>query len=215
MAENRESNLQELVPIVQEHLLPMVQEAVDTCVRAHADDEYNNNFTFGTHVWGNLWNRLSQYAAQGATPFEPSGDAKDYSIRVRGVRLKPHSVRTDTRLPNSARSIKKRIDAVQLKLFTDDEEAAWLPGTVVLAFAASPEEGLTEVFLGVLQKTGAYEWREAVPVFQRDKIGDLETTSTAVVGGTKRADEEPEIEPEIAVDPNRHQQPPVQAADGE
>ena len=206
MAENGRVSLRELVPLVREHLLPMIRDAVDVCVRSHADDEYNDNFTFGTQAWKNLWNRLQEYAAKEGTPFKPSGDLKDYSIRVQGVRLKPHSVNTDTRLPNSARAIKKRIN-LQLTLFPDADGIACLPETVVLAFEASPEEGLREVFLGVLQKNGfttQYEWRDVAQVYERDGAG--ETVDTATPSSAERVAEEPEAAPTLDYDPGKRQE---------
>ena len=117
-----------------------------------------------------------------------------------------------------SRPIKKRIDAIQLDLFGTDSEAAWLPGTVVLAYLASPEEGLSEVFLGVLQKssfTAQYAWRDVAPVYQRDEVRDLETADMAPSVSIKHADEEPEADPKVNVDPTKRQQPPMKVVDGE
>ena len=135
---------------------------------------------------------------------------------IQGVRIEPHPVHGDTRLPNNARAIKKRIDAIQLDLFGTDSEAAWLP--VVLAYLASPEEGLSEVFLGVLQKssfTAQYAWRDREPVYQRDEVRDLETADMAPSISIKQADEEPEADPKVNVDPTKRQQPPMKVVDGE
>jgi len=221
MTEDNPSGLEEIAPLVQEHLLPLIDEAVDTCVRTYVLDEFSDTYIFGTQLWRLTWNRCLALAGEEGSPFSHSGDSKDYSIRLRGIKIEPHPVSQDTRLPNNAKAIKERLAAVQLDMFAGSgEEAVWLPESAVLAISASPEEGLLEVFLGVLQKngfSGQYEWREVVPVYQRlEAAEDTQTAGAATSASVEQADVEPEFEPDIEIDLEKeHQQDLSQAEENE
>ena len=216
MAEDSPTGVEEIVPSVREHLLPLIHASVDTCLRTYGLDEFSDNYVFGSQLWRLVWNRCLALAGEEGSPVSYSGDSRDFSIRIQGVKIEPHPVRFDTRLPNNAKAIKDRLDAVQLTLFAAyDEEGVWLPNSLVLAIAATPEDGLHEVFLGVLQKNGftsQFEWRDVVPVYQRLTSGmDVPTTGTTPRAG--QVDVEPEFEPDVAVYPTKCRQAPSQAED--
>jgi hypothetical protein len=47
-------SLEDMVPHVQEHLLPQIQQAVAICVNSYWEDSaFNDSWTFGTHFWKN------------------------------------------------------------------------------------------------------------------------------------------------------------------
>ena len=50
--------LDDIAPYVKEHLLPEIQQSVEVCLRSYWDDDYNDMWIFGTHLWKNTWNRF-------------------------------------------------------------------------------------------------------------------------------------------------------------
>ena len=154
MSEKFSSSIKAIVPVVREHLLPLIEEAADTCVRAYAADEFNDTYTFGTQLWRNVWNRFLPVASDESIPLSHSGVKTDFSLRCGSISLEHHRVRKDTRLPINALAVKKKIDRGQLSLFADQPDDTGFAESVVLAIVAEPEEGLMEIFLGVLQKDG-------------------------------------------------------------
>ena len=117
MIDESPARLEEVAPLVRKHLLPLIQASAETCVRTYVFDEFNDTYTFGAQLWRLTWNRCLALTGEEGSPFSYSGDKNDYGIRHRGIKIEPHPVRMDSRLPNNANAMKKRLEFVQLSLF--------------------------------------------------------------------------------------------------
>ena len=73
--------LEDITPHVREHLLPEIQQAVEVCVKAYLEDEFNDTWTFGTQFWKNTWNRFEAVAEFKDCPFGVYGKGNEYNTR--------------------------------------------------------------------------------------------------------------------------------------
>lgn len=168
------TKLDDLVPYISEYLVPLVEDAVETCNRAYMDDEYNDNWTFGTQLWRNLWNRIYEAALSDDNPIEICHGDHMYAFRIGPAMLRHHRVNRITSIPRSAKAAKSTADAVQLLLF-DEEIYRTDLNNIILAIAAEPGVGLSEIFIGKLEKvpsSSQYRWAVRVPVLAEEEVTD-------------------------------------------
>lgn len=169
------SSLADLVPHLSQHVVPLVKEAVQVCMRAHADDPFNDNWTFGTHFWKNTWNRIKAISESEDNPISTPVKGNEFYFSVGNATIYHHRVGGDSLLPRSAKKVKVLADEAQLPLFPQKKLITF--DNVVLGIAADARVGLTEIFLGKLEKDAAsdrYFWSETASLFKSSTM-TLET----------------------------------------
>ncbi len=171
--------IEDVVPVIRRHLIQEIEKAVEVCIDAHKADPFNDNYTFGTQFWKNMWNRINQIANSGDTPLEPHGKANEYKFRIGRFILRHHRVGGQYSLPRSAKSAKR--EAIQLNLFGPTYPEL-LPGeNFILAIEAEPDEGLNDVFIGELRQSSTTEefcWERKIPVFTPGELSILKGNLT-------------------------------------
>lgn len=177
MEELKIETLEDLVPHVQEHLFPEIRQAVEVCVKAYLEDEFNDTYTFGTHFWKNTWNRFETVAELEDCPFGVHGKRSDYKLKIGPYVIRHHRINKQSRLPNGAKAAKSSADykhMVQMNLFTGQIEAQEDAEIIVLAIDADAKSGLNEIFLGEITpldlESKKYRWARKVPVFLADGV---------------------------------------------
>ena len=174
MEETRIQKIEDLVPVVRKHLLPRIERAVDVCILAFRADYYNDNYTFGTQLWRNTWNRISELAHSYDTPIEPHGKGNEYKFKIGPFILRHHRVGGEYLLPRSAKSAK--CAAIQLNLFGPVFPEI-LPGdNIILAIEAELDEGLKDLFIGELKQdagTEKFYWEKEIAVFTPEELSIL------------------------------------------
>jgi hypothetical protein len=174
MEESSILKLEDLIPVVRSHLVPHIGKAVEVCIHAYRADHYNDNYTFGTQLWRNIWNRISEMANSFDTPIEPHGKGNEYKFRIGPFILRHHRVGGEYLLPRSAKSAKYA--AVQLNLFGPTFPEI-LPGdNIILAIEAEPDDGLKDVFIGELKQNSTTEkfyWEREIAVFTPEELSIL------------------------------------------
>jgi hypothetical protein len=162
------NSIEELVPYVAKHLVPLIEDAVNSCERCYQIDPYNDRWTFGTQLWRVIWNRFQSLSNAETSPIECL-PGNIYAFRIGQATLRHHRVRNFNAIPKSAKAAKEEADGVfkQLTLFDDREYFNKDIQNVILAIAAEPEVGLSAIFLGKLIKDNeskGYQWAITVPV---------------------------------------------------
>ena len=170
MESKKFSGLEEIVPLVQEHLLPEIKRACEVCLKSYGEDPaFNDKWTFGTHLWKNTWNRFKAVAELEDCPFEVWGKGNDYQLKIGHFIVRHHRIDRETTLPNAAKAAKSAAITLQMMLFdglyTDTTEK----GNIIIAIDADTNDGLREVFLGELMPlsldSNKFRWEKKVRVF--------------------------------------------------
>ena len=99
-------NLKDIAPHIIEHLVPEIERAVEVCVKSYRDDEFNDMWTFGTHLWKNTWNRIESAASFEDCPFEVYGKGNEYKLKIGPFVVRHHRIDKETRLPKGAKAVK-------------------------------------------------------------------------------------------------------------
>jgi len=165
-----------LVPVVEKHLLPLIEDAVEVAMDAYDANEFNDNYTFGTHCWKNLWNRIATSQLSNVSPIRRHGKANEYKFKLEGVILRCHRVDGKSKIPRSAKAAKLYIEQNMILPFKENLLQHDNPENIIVSIDVDPEHGLREVFLGELVKspTGrGYTWDNRVSVY---KSTELEST---------------------------------------
>jgi hypothetical protein len=160
------STLEDLVPYLSQYILPHVKESVQVCVRAFTDDPFNDNWTFGTHLWKNTWNRIRATAEIENNPITAPIRGNEYYFSIGNATIHHHRVGGASLLPNAAKAVKALVDEAQLPLFPHERKLAF--DNVILGISADPMNGLSEVFLGKLEKDASseqYFWSKRVSLY--------------------------------------------------
>jgi hypothetical protein len=163
----RIASLKDLVPHVSQYIVPLITEAVEVCLRAHADDPFNDNWTFGTHLWKNSWNRIKATSEIENNPIMTPPKGNEFCFSIGNATIHHHRVGGEGLLPRSAKKVKALADEAQLPLFPQKRRVAF--DNVVLGIAADVQIGLSEIFIGKLEKDVAsdrYFWSETVSLFK-------------------------------------------------
>jgi len=196
MQELKFKTLKDIAPLVEEYLVPEIQDSVEVCIRSYQDDDYNDMWIFGTHLWKNIWNRFESATRYEDCPFDVCGKGNEYKLKIGHYVLRHHRINQESKLPNGAKAVKAA--ALQLSLFSEE----WAPpieiDNIVLAIDADVENGLIEVFLGELLpqdlNSKKYLWIKKVPVWSAN-VTDV--VNTAIV----RIPAISEIKKHVAVEP--------------
>ncbi|CAK8719459.1 hypothetical protein GKODMF_11050 [Candidatus Electrothrix gigas] len=142
--------LDDIAPLVQEHLLPEIQASTESSMESYAADPFNDSWTFETHRWRNTWNRFKSVAKLEDCPFEVYGNSKEGKLKIGRYILRCHKIDKKSGVPTGARAL-KRDAPVQFSLpFLNDIEQQYPIDNVVIAVDADPKNGLRKVFLGEL-----------------------------------------------------------------
>jgi hypothetical protein len=160
------SSLEDLVPHLSQHILPHVKDSVQACVRAFYADSFNDNWTFGTHLWRNTWNRIRATAEIENNPITTPIKGNEYCLHIGNATIHHHRVGGAGLLPTSAKAVKDLVDEAQLPLFPQDRKLT--VDNVILGISADPKNGLSVVFLGKLEKDSSsdqYFWSERVYLY--------------------------------------------------
>jgi len=205
-------SLEDMVPHVQEHLLPQIKQAVEICVNCFLmDTAFNDTWTFGTQFWRNTWNRFKAVAeVLEDCPFEVCGKGNEYKLKLGKYVLRHHRINQQSKLPSGAKAVKSAANYIQLSLFSDEWGAPVENDNIVIAIDADPRRGLKEVFLGELMPlepdSKKYRWENKAPVY----LADGEEASTAdiihiedVPGFEHHAPEEEIVEVQVKLDNSR------------
>ena len=127
--------IEEMVPYVQEHLLPEIQQAVEVCVKSFWDDPvFNDMYTFGTQFWKNTWNRLSTVSELEDCPFDLCGKGNEYKLKMGPFVLRHHRINEQSKLPSGGKAVKSSADYIhQMSLFNEEWYAPVEVDNIVLA----------------------------------------------------------------------------------
>ena len=129
-------SLEDMVPYVQEHLLPQIQQAVEICVNCYLmDTAFNDMWTFGTQFWRNTWNRFKTVAEEiEECPFETFGKGNEYKLKLGPYVLRHHRINSQSKLPSGAKAVKSAADYMQqMSLFSDEWSAPVEKDNIVIA----------------------------------------------------------------------------------
>lgn len=167
-------SLEDLVPHVQEHLLPQIHQAAEICMNCYLmDTAFNDMWTFGTQFWRNTWNRFRTIAEEiDECPFEVSGKGNEYKLRLGPYVLRHHRINSQSRLPSGAKAVKSAANHIQMSLFNDEWDAPVEKDNIVIAIDVDVHRGLKEVFLGEIMPSevdsSKYKWVRKAPIFLVD-----------------------------------------------
>ena len=138
--------------VVEQHLLVLVRQTVEVCIKAYyIDKECNDNYTFGTQLWRNLDNRIKRAIINNAIPLSIFGKKNEYMYSVANSPFRFHRVSRDSGLPNSARALKTYLEDNRRFLPFDDKDILgdYPYLNSIVGIEATPEDGLQRVFVGV------------------------------------------------------------------
>lgn len=160
--------LEELSPYITRYILPLVKESVQVCVRSFHDDAFNDGWTFGTQLWKNTWNRIKETAEIENNPIEVPIKGNEYFFSIGNATIHHHRVGGTGMLPKSAKAVKAHVDEAQLPLFPGESKPTSFDN-IILGISAEPADGLSEIFIGKLEKdtsTDQYRWSERVSLYK-------------------------------------------------
>lgn len=163
--------IEDIAPFIQEYFVPAIEESAEVCVRSYWDDPYNDNWTFATQLWKNIWNRIYEIASSENSPVHLYGKGNEYRFRIGSVVLHHHRIDSSTSLPRAARAAKSFADTMQqLRLFDMEFDGYDEQDNIILAIDANPEDGLREIFIGELERESLvhkkYQWAKKIPIFK-------------------------------------------------
>ena len=190
--------LSDFVQPVQEHLLPLLDDAMDAAVERHgiAEGRGADSFSFGTDAWSLPARLFRDYCQSTECPFSLSSD-KGCVLKIGDSTLRHHKVGhteaedINSSFPNGAHALVQEVSQ-QLLLFPIEPDAT--SDDVVLAYMANPTDGLCAVYLATVGRVNngkIVEWDQVVPVWSRSgvDVGAFETVMSV----------EPEVTPEPQV----------------
>jgi hypothetical protein len=192
----RIASLEDLAPHVHEYLVPLITDAVQACLHSYWSDPFNDNWTFGTQLWKNTWNRIKSIAENGNNPIMTPIRGNEFCFSIGNATIHHHRVGGDSLLPRSAKKVKALADEARLPFFSQEKRVAF--DNVVLGIAADVHDGLGEIFIGKLEKdigTDRYFWSETVHLIKKSGIV-LETPKYIYF------EEEAEAIPVLVLNPN-------------
>ena len=193
------SSLEDLAPYLSQYILPHVKESVQVCVRAFSEDPFNDNWTFGTHLWKNTWNRIRATAEIENNPISAPDKGNEYCFHIGNATIHHHRVEGTGLLPTSAKAVKAMVDEAQLPLFPQETKLAF--DNVILGISADARNGLSEVFLGKLEKDSSsdqYFWSKRVSLYNVSSAEPAEVEYLFV-------GEEREAMPVLTLRPNKEE----------
>ena len=162
--------LEEIALMVEEHLLPEIEESVEACMSSYHSDEFNDSWTFGTNFWRNVWNRLKSVSSFEDCPFDYLGGNK-YKLKADQYIIGCHRIDRKSRIPAGAKALKREAPVQLPPILASLEylqELRPLIDNVVIAVDADPVKGLREVFLGELFRiydSKKFVFRNIVSIF--------------------------------------------------
>lgn len=170
MQESEFENLKDVALHVNEHLFPVIEQAVEVCVRSFWADPFNDKWIFGTHLWKNIWNRFAVLASLDDCPFELCGKGNEYKLKIGPFVVRHHRIDRETTIPRAARAAKSAADAaIQLRLFDDEWDHTIEKYNIIIAIDADVDDGLREIFVGELMpcstESNKYRWAKKEPVW--------------------------------------------------
>ncbi len=202
--------LEDIAQPVAEHLVPEIERAVEVCVKSYRDDEFNDMWIFGTHLWKNTWNRFEALASFEDCPFEVYGKGNEYKLKIGPFVVRHHRIDTETRLPKAAKAAKSAAKAIQRSLFGGKWDISVEKDNIVIAIDADAKNGLKEIFIGELMphslESKKYRWVKKVPVYLAEGAKRSTADLIQIVdmpGFTQYAPEEEIPEVQIGLDKSK------------
>lgn len=198
MINNEIKNLEDIVPLVLEHLVPEIQQSVEVCIQCYNNDEFNDMWTFGTQLWRNIGNRFKTIAEFEDCPFEICGKGNEYKLKIGSFVIRHHRIDNESKIPNGAKAVKESARQHMLP-FGAEWEAPIDIDNIVLAIDADIQNGLKEVFLGELKQkdieTKQYKWGTKIPVYLPEgiKASSVEIIQISNISGYKQLTPEEDI----------------------
>ena len=168
--------LEDIAPILRDLFLATTKEAVEVCIASYETDvRYNDNYTFSTQLWRNLWNRYHEVALQPETPISNSGKGNDFAFKILDIIFKHHRIDRQGSIPKGAKAAKACADRIhyQTNFYWPELEDLGDQTNIILAIDADPENGLRDIFIGKLvRETGrvkSYFWSNVVYIYRSDE----------------------------------------------
>lgn len=196
MRKSEKETLEEIAPLVEEYLLPEIQDSVEACIRSYKDDDYNDMWIFGTHLWKNTWNRFESATRYEDCPFDVCGKGNEYKLKIGPYILRHHRIDQESKLPSGAKAVKAAA-SLQLSLFSEEWDIPVEIDNIVLAIDADVHSGLREVFLGELMpqypNSKKFKWVKKVPVWSAKDV-DVSSGEIIQISGM------PQFKPQIPVE---------------
>lgn len=193
---NEQPPLDDLVGPVREHLLPLLQDALEACAERHnvAVGRGADHYSFGTDAWS-LPARL--FRDDKDNPFGPV-TGPGCVLNYNGVPIHHHRVGESeaddiaVSFPEAAQGLRKKIGR-QMELQFESEPVCNEVEPVVLAYMANRDDGLCAVYLarvGSILKGKIVEWSETVEVWTAG-------TASVPTETTEQVEAELVAEPEV------------------
>lgn len=198
--------LKDIAPYVEEYLVPEINASVEACIRSYNDDDFNDMWIFGTHLWKNTWNRFDSATSYEDCPFDVCGKGNEYKLKIGSYVLRHHRIDQESKLPNGAKAVKAA--AQQMYLFGEEWDAPVEIDNIVLAIDADVQNGLKEVFIGELKQkhpnSKKYKWGKTISVYlaKGAEASNSEVIQISNMPGFKRQAPAEEI-PKVAIELNR------------
>ena len=201
------NELEDIAPYAFDHLLPEIQESVESCIESYlVDPVFNDMWTFGTQLWRNTWNRFKAVSEEYEDcPFEVCGKGNEYKLQIGPYVIRHHRIDHESKLPNGAKAVKVSARQ-QMYLFCGKWDAPVEIDNIVLAIDADVKNGLKEVFIGELKQkrsgTKKYKWGKKVSVYLADGVeaSSAEIIQISNMPGFKHAPEEEVAEVAVELD---------------
>jgi hypothetical protein len=201
----RVESFEDLRKPVLEYLVPAIEKAVEVCRKSFHEDEFNDNWVFGTHLWKNTWNRFKALVDFEDCPFDIYGKANEYKLKIGDFVVRHHRIDTETQIPNGAKAVKAAA-FIQMELFDQYGKGVSVTSkdNIVIAIVADAYDGLREIFIGELLpnsiESKQYYWAKKISVYLAEGVNPLDIDFIQFRNFTNHPQFAPEEEiPEVPV----------------
>lgn len=177
-----DNQLDLLAAAIRQHLLSLLEDALDASVERHriAEGRGADEFSFGTDAWSLPARRFRDCTREDEVPFkllgEPGCVLKFGSIRLRHHRVGESEVDDIWQsFPGNAKAAgEEAAKQLALEFYFRTQEMPRPPqvGTTVLAYMANPTDGLCAAYLTTIrkvQKRKITAWSSVVELYRRDR----------------------------------------------
>ena len=201
--------IEDIAPFVHEYLLPEIQQSVEACIKSYWDDEFNDMWIFGTHLWKNTWNRFKSAVEFEDCPFDVCGKGNEFKLKIGPFIVRHHRIDDESRLPNGAKAVKSSATHIQMTLFSEEWDPPVEIDNIIIAIDADTQKGLKEVFIGELMPLShnpkKFRWVKKIPVFLADgvEISAADIVEFSMPGFKQQVPVEEIPEVTIELDPSR------------
>lgn len=171
--------IENVIPVLRTAIVPQIEESVKTVKEAYFSNHYFSGYSFGCMLYDNLSNRFEENAYLWEDDIIFISEKNVLLLEACGIGFHCHKVDPDSNIPNGAGSVKSYLDSglrpVQLRLFPINPNCEFYPSNIILAYDATPKEGLKKVFVGILEKNAwgkGYIWEKTFPVYAANDVSN-------------------------------------------